>query len=87
MTAMTKDQENALQKHLQENSLKVAAVVQAENLKRESIKKTVRDFNKAVAEREEKIDSALQEKIDARNAELNSQIENLTALIKNQNAK
>ncbi|MBQ9442424.1 MAG: hypothetical protein IJU55_05390 [Selenomonadaceae bacterium] len=84
---MTKDQENALQKHLQENSLKVAAVVQAENLKRESIKKTVRDFNKAVAEREEKIDSALQEKIDARNAELNSQIENLTALIKNQNAK
>ncbi len=87
MTAMTKDQENALQKHLQENSLKVAAVVQAENLKRESIKKTVRDFNKVVAEREEKIDSALQEKIDARNAELNSQIENLTALIKNQNAK
>lgn len=84
---MTKDQENALQKHLQENSLKVAAVVQAENLKRESIKKTVRDFNKVVAEREEKIDSALQEKIDARNAELNSQIENLTALIKNQNAK
>lgn len=87
MTAMTKDQETALQKHLQENSLKVAAVVQAENLKRESIKKTVRDFNKVVAEREEKIDSALQEKIDARNAELNSQIENLTALIKNQNAK
>ena len=87
MNAMTKDQEIALEEHLQKNSLRVAEVVQAENLKRESIKKNIRDFNAAVSEREEKINSALKEKIDARNAELNSQIENLTALMENQIAK
>ena len=84
---MTKDQEIALEEHLKKNSLRVAEVVQAENLKRESIKKNVHDFNAAVNEREEKINSALQEKFDSRNAELNSQIENLTDLIKNQTAK
>ena len=83
MTVMTKDQKIALEEHLQKNSLRVAEVVQAENLKRESIKKNVRDFNKAVEKREEKINSDLQEKFDSRNAELDSQIENLTALIKN----